>query len=187
MHNRFLLGLLITTLIFASIACNYPMRNRNTDAIPVTTDAAHSLEDNFNAALEQLKTPGKVRLVIKEEELTSMLALELQHQENPVLANPQVFLRDGQMIVTGRVNQGGLSADLEVVIEITVDTDGKPSYQVVTATVGSLPLPNSMMESLSDQIDIAFQNNISPKVANVFIESITIADGEMVIVGYSMM
>ena len=187
MQNRFYLGFILAALIFASIACNYPMRNRSTDAIQVTTEAVQSLQDDLNTAIEQLKKSGKVRMVIEEEELTSMLALELQKQENPVLVSPQVFLRDGQVRVNGRVNQSGLNADLEVVVEITVTEDGQPSYQVVDATIGSLPLPSSMMDDLSDRIDAAFQNNISPKIANVYIESVTIADGVMVIVGYSTM
>ena len=187
MRDRILFVFIVATLVFASFACNYPMRNRGTDAIPVTTEAAQSLQDDLSTAMEQLKQSGRVRLALSEEELTSMLTLEVRKQENPVLENPQVYLRDGQMRVKGSVNQGGLSADLDVVLEITVTEKGQPRYQIIEATVGSIPLPSSMMADLSDQIDAAFQSNISPMIADVFIESITIADGEMVIVGYAVM
>jgi uncharacterized protein YpmS len=189
MQNRVGFLFIVSTLIIASVACNYPTGGKNADpnAIPVTTEAALSLQDDLNAAIEQFKKTGKVRLVIGEEELTSLLALELQKQENPVLENPQVFLRDGQMRVMGKVEQGGISADLEVMSEISVTDDGKPRYRIVDATLGSLPLPRSMMDNLSEQIDAAFQNNISPRLANVFIDSITITDGEMIIKGHSVM
>ena len=189
MRNRVILLLIISALVFASLACNYPMGGKYADpnAIPVTTEAALSLQDDLSSAIEQFKKSGKVRLVIGEEELTSLLAFELQKLENPVLENPQVFLRDGQMRVMGRVEQGGLSADLEVMFEISVTAEGRPRYKIVDATLGSFPLPRAMMDNLSEQVDSALQNNISPRLANVFIDSITITDGEMIIKGHSVM
>lgn len=177
----------IAALILAALACNLPGSRQEQQAapIPVTTEAVQDLQENVQTAAETAQTSGEINLVLTEAQLTSMIAFELQKQEEPILTEPQVFLQNGQIQLTGNVHQGSVNAPLEMNLEVTVDEQGRPDYRVTSAKLGPFPLPDSMLDQLTAQIDQTFSEQIGPELENVEITSIDIAAGQMVIQGHT--
>ena len=70
-------------------------------------------------------------------------------------------------------------------MEVGATSDGKPDVSVVSASVGMFSLPQSMLDDLSAQIKSAFESKIDQGIDKIYIDSITIAGGEMVIEGHA--
>jgi hypothetical protein len=71
-----------------------------------------------------------------------------------------------------------------VVATVSVDSQGKPQYEVVSADLGPLPLPQSILDQLSAELDKALENQFNPDQHDMVIEKITIANGTMTIIGH---
>jgi uncharacterized protein YpmS len=125
-----------------------------------------------------------VKIVLDEEQLTSIIVKELQTQQDQPIEDPQILLRDGQVQVLGNVKQGALTLPLQMLISVSVNNQGKPQYRVTSANVGPLPLPQSTLDDLSTQLDSVLTQNLGSEVDNVYIENITIADGLMTVTGH---
>jgi uncharacterized protein YpmS len=179
--RKYQVYLMISMLLLVSLACNYARRITNPplETAPQSTLTIDGM-DNV-----QIDPQGKLRIVLTEAQITSMIFEELSSQENPALKEPQVSLRDGQMVLTGKVQQSGLNADLEMVMEVGATSDGKPDVSVVSASVGMFSLPQSMLDDLSAQIKSAFESKIDQGIDKIYIDTITIAGGEMVIEGHA--
>jgi uncharacterized protein YpmS len=187
MNNRMIyLTLALTALLLAGLACSLPARQAEQPAdrepIPVSTEAVATIESNIESAVATATTTGKITVEITEAQLTSVVAQELQKQETPILTEPQIYLRDGKVEITGKAQQSGFSAPLDMFMTVTVE-NGQVHYQVVSAKLGPLPLPQSMLDQFTEQINAALGSQLSPETSNMNIETITIADGKMVITG----
>jgi uncharacterized protein YpmS len=177
----------LAILLLVSMACNLTNRSgpAATATIPVSTEALDSLNKNIEDAGQQIESSGQATLLIDEQELTSLIAFELQDQETPIFQDPQVYLRDGQIKILGNVQQGNTLATLELVLKVSADADGHPDFQLLSAKIGPLPLPDVLLQQISDQLDATFTSKIEPRMENIFIEKITIADGVMTIQGHT--
>jgi uncharacterized protein YpmS len=176
----------LPVLIIVTLACNLTSKKAETplETIPVSTEAVESLKQDIQQADEEMRTSGSTTLVISESELTSLVVFELQSQEIPIIQDPQIYLRDGQIKVIGKVQEGGGTFPLEVALAVNVDSQGSLDYQVVSAQLGPLPVPDVLLSQLSEQLDAAFASKISPQLEDVFVDSLVIADGVMTIQGH---
>lgn len=184
-HYRQIL-MVISLFLVVSTACNFPFGGINSDqgSIPISTEAVDSLQEEIQSALESGLDTGRINLVFDETELTSLFAFELQKSELSILDDPQVFLRDNHMQITGVAKQGNISARLDLVLDIYPTVDGRPAYDIVSATLGGFSVPENLRQELSHQIDMTIEGSIHPRVQNVFIETIEINDGIMIVDGY---
>ncbi len=179
--------LILLVLFLVSIACNLPFRGAQgtEELIPVTTEAAIDLQQKVDQAATDFEAQGAATLAIGEDELTSFLALELQKQPDPILHSPQVYLRDGQVQITADLNQGGMDAPLGVALGLSADPSGNLQYEVLSAKLGPFPLPDSMLDELTDQIDNLLAGAVSAQIADIYLDDITIANGQMILSGHA--
>lgn len=170
---------IVVVLVLASLACRFMERGSQPTQfpLPAVTQALQNPQATIQA-------PGEISLSIDETELTSILVSELQNQQDPLLQNPKVLLRDGQLKITGQVQEKGLTADLEMALTISASQEGRLAYQLVSAQLGPFPLPQELKDTISQQLDAVLSSDINPRFENVFIESVTIANGQMVIEGH---
>ena len=132
---------------------------------------------------------GIVTLNITEPQITSVIALRLlsdpnmQTDQKPIIAEPQVYLRDGQMKIYGKSQQGMFAANIGIVVNMGVDELGKPRIEIASADFGPFPAPAGINEALTTMIDEAYTGAIGPAATGLRIETITIADGIMTITG----
>ncbi|MCL5611569.1 MAG: hypothetical protein M1485_03300 [Chloroflexi bacterium] len=175
----------LSTLAFATLACSifiggpaYP------DApIPVSTEAVQSLQDQVKQAIADGAQTGTVTLQIAESQLTSYLAFKLDSQANPLITDPQVQLRNGQMQIFGKAQQGMFNANISITLTVSVDDQGKPKIAITQADFGPLPAPQGLNDAVSAAVEEAFTGSLGPVATGFRLESITIADGVMTIVG----
>lgn len=187
-QRNILIYLVGASLIASSLACNLLVsRTQPTPTptlVPAATEAVKELEQQVQSAATQIAESGKVSLEVTETQLTSVVSTELQKQETKILTDPQVLLRDGQVQLTGKVNQNGLNLPIKIAVAVSANDQGRLAYQVVSATLGPISLPQSMLDQLTEQIDNALAGEMGAQVEDVFIEKITIADGVMTITGH---
>ena len=192
MKKHLHLLLFFITLMLASLACTVfvggPDYSDRTP-IPVANDAAESLKDEIQRAFEAGATTGEVTIYITETQITSVLALRLQTDQNlqqdskPLITDPQVYLRDGQMQIFGKTEQGMFAANIGIIVSVGVDENGKPKIEIVSADFGPLPAPEGINNAISAMIQEAYTGSVGPVATGLRIQTISIADGVMTISG----
>lgn len=185
----FRLILVVGILMLSSLACNLLSRISESSSDPtpitITNESANNLRKDLSTAVEQLKDGEKVTLVIDEAELTSLVAVELDKQSDPILYEPQIYLREGGVQIIGKVLQSGFMVPAQLNLILTTNSAGTPQINITSAKIGPLELPDSMLVELTSQVDSALMHNVRPRIKDIFVESILIADGLMTITGRS--
>lgn len=183
--KKIALPISLSALLLASLACtmfiggpDYPSQT-----IPVSSEAAQSIQDEVKQAIAAGTTTGVVTLQFNETQLTSYLAYKLQSQDNPLMTDPQVFLRDGQLQLFGKVQRGWFEANIAVLASVTVDENGKPKIEVISADFGPLPAPAGLNDAVSSFISEAYTGSLGPIATGFRLESINIANGVMTMTG----
>ena len=191
-RNKYSLPLFLLTLILTSLACTVFVGGPSYSdraPIPVSAELAQSLKDEIAKDFEAGAATGEVTIRITEPQITSVLALRLQSDQNlqqdkkPLITDPQVYLRDGQMQIFGKTQQGMFTANIGIIVAMGVDENGKPSITITSADFGPMPAPDGLKEAISAMIDEAYTGSVGPVATGLRIQSITIADGIMTIIG----
>jgi hypothetical protein len=172
-------------LAFSVLACTinvggpvYP-----TPAVPVSTQAVEELTQAIQTAVAAGVESGEITLVITETELTSYLNYELGAQAEPFITNPQVYLRDGQIRIYGTARQGYFVATAGIILTAGIDTQGRLKLELTSADFGPLPVPSTLKDAITAAIQEAYTGPLGPVATGFRLESITVADGAMTIVG----
>ncbi|HSO12023.1 MAG TPA: hypothetical protein VLT51_06580 [Anaerolineales bacterium] len=186
------LPLFLAILILASIACTVFVGGPDYSdraPIPVSTEAAESLKEEIKRAFEAGAASGEVTINITETQITSVLMLRLQTDQNlqqdekPLITEPQVYLRDGQMQIFGKTQQGMFTANIGIIVSVSVDENGRPKIEIVSADFGPLPAPEGLTATISAMIQEAYTGSVGPVATGLRIQTISIADGMMTITG----
>ncbi len=141
------------------------------------------MTEAWQSALAAAATTHKLMIVLNEGQLTEFLISRLEKQTDPVLRNPQVFLRQGQLQIFGVAQQGPFRANVLVAIAPVLKPDGSIGFEVASADLGPMPAPDSVRESLSAMLTEAFTGSIGSFATGFRIQSLAIANGELAIVG----
>ncbi len=175
-------------------------------SIPISAEAAQSLQQAMADAVAQGALSGEFSLTISETHLTSVLALNLSQQNlagavepvapgevaeqaNPqeqitsIVSNPQVYLQDGQIQVYGTLQYGLLSSTGRVVLSVAPDAQGNMVFELTEMDFGSLLLPDGLKSTISAALSSAINGAFGSITTGFRLESITIADGTMILTG----
>lgn len=184
MKNVRTLVIILSVLAAMSLACNLG-RNAATPepTIAVSTEAVESLEEAVDEAFDEAQQTGAINLVITESQLTSIVAFELEKSGSKSITDPQIQLDDGQIHITAQAKATGISAQARIVMEVSVDSAGRPVFEVVSAGIGPIPLPADLVSEIEARINRAFREQIADAAPEMFIESIVIEGGSMRITG----
>jgi hypothetical protein len=182
----------LLTLVLISLACTMNVGGpdySNLPAVPVSTEYAQSIQDEVQRAFQEGAQTGTIKLNLTEQQLTSYIAAKLQSdprlQQNgqPMITDPQVYLRDGQMKIYGKTQQGPFTANIGVVVDVGVDENGQPKVDIASADFGPLPAPAGLRDTVAAMIREAYTGSLGPVATGLRIESIQIADGVMTVSG----
>jgi hypothetical protein len=180
------------TLILTSLACTIFVGGPDYSSlptVPVSTEITQSIQDEIARAFEQGITTGTVTMNFTEAQLTSYIAARLQNdpdmqQDNkPLITEPQVYLRDGQMQIYGKSQQGMFAANIGIIVSVGVDENGQPEIEIVSADFGPMPAPEGLKDAISAIVREAYTGSLGPVATGLRIETITIADGIMTVSG----
>jgi hypothetical protein len=154
-----------------------------TPSIPISTEAVGELQSSLETAVAYGMVSGRITLTFTEPQLTSFLYYKLQAQSLPVITNPQVYLQDGQLLVFGTAKKGNFEATARIILTAGVDDQGQLAIELTSADFGPLPVPNGLMEIITASIQEAYTGALGPVATGFRLESVTIADGMMTIIG----
>ncbi len=188
MNSRKLTLLVVVfALALAILACTLNIGGPDypTPAIPVSTEAMGELQSSLETAVAAGAVSGQITLTFTEPQLTSYLSNKLQAQSLPLITNPQVYLRDGQLQVYGTARKSYFEATARIILSAGVDEQGQLKIELTSADFGPLPVPNGLKEIITATIQEAYTGALGPVATGFRLLSITIADGNMTIVGKS--
>jgi len=176
----------MTLMAVASLACtlfvggpDYPA-----DAVPVSTEAAQSLSDQIKLAIEAgAGVDGPIAFQINESQLTSYLTYRLAQDAKPILTEPKVLLRNGQMQVYGKIQRSVFLANVAIILNVGIDEAGQPRIEVASADFGPLPAPLQLNKAISSLISEAYTGSMGPVATGFRLENISIAEGVMTLTG----
>ncbi|MEO8355994.1 MAG: hypothetical protein ABI621_08770 [Chloroflexota bacterium] len=190
--KKSVLAIFVLSLILASLACNVFVGGPDYSTlptVPVSTQAMQSIQDEIQRAFEEGAQTGTITLNITEPQLTSFIAARLQsdpqlQQDNqPLITDPQVYLRDGQIQIYGKSKQGMFTANIGVIVSVGVDANGEPVIEIVSADFGPLPAPEGIKDTITAMVKEAYMGSLGPVATGLRIETIAIANGIMTITG----
>ncbi len=177
---------LILLLLLVNLACRLTAKNTPTplETIAVSTEAVATLEAKLDESMNQAEQGQKVELSLTEEEMTSLLAQKLQDQNEFVISNPQVLLRDGKITLTGDFQTGRLNVPVQIVFEPQVNSTGQAQLELISVSMGPFSAPDSMVTTVQDLADRFLTDYLQQAGEAFFVESITVSDGTLTITGY---
>jgi hypothetical protein len=184
MKNKTSFALAVLALWFASLACNLNLGGPEIpeDAAPPATPE-QSLEETWTEAVEQAIETGQLTVTLSEAQLTAYVAEALARQEEQVITDPQVILREGEMEIIGTYTSGNVSATMGVVMQVSVDEDGTPHIEVISGAVGPIPLPEDVLQSISDMVNEGLSGDAAATSSGFNITGIQIVENAMILTG----
>ncbi len=189
---NYALPIFLLTLVLATLACTMNVGGPDYSTlptVPVSTEYAKSIQDQVQQAFREGAQTGTVTLKLTEQQLTSYIAERLQTdprlQRNgqPLISDPQVYLRNGQMQIYGKTQQGPFTANIGIILNVGVDENGQPKVDIASADFGPLPAPEGLRDTIAAMIREAYTGSLGPVATGLRIENISIADGEMTVSG----
>jgi hypothetical protein len=123
-------------LFGASLACRMNVGGPTPSGppIPISTEAAGSLQQQFKQSFEGSNQNEQLTLTINETQLTSLLAARLASLPEPFISEPQVYLRDGQIQIYGKATQSYFEANVGIILTAVIDEQGLPLLEVHSGT-----------------------------------------------------
>ncbi len=182
-YRTFALASILASLFLATLACQIDVGGPEPPYPLITADdQADDVTDLWQSALESALDSGEVMLVLDENQLNTFVASRLA-AENSLLQEPQVFLRQNAIQVYGYVIQGVIRANMHLSISPILDQEGRISFELTSASVGPVPVPEAVKNTISAILTEAFTGTLGSFATGIRISSLVINDGQLAIVG----
>jgi len=185
--------LFLLSLVLTSLACVVFVGGPDYSGlppIPVSADAAASIKTEIQRAVEAAADTGVITVNLTEPQVTSYIAARLQNEpslqqsdKKPLITDPQVYLRDGQMQIYGKTQQGLFTANIGIIVNVGVDANGQPQIDIASADFGPFPAPKGLRDAITAMVKEAYTGSLGPVATGLRVESISIANGVMTITG----
>jgi hypothetical protein len=177
--------LVLLSLLLATLACQIDVGGPEPPGapIPIQPSEAEQLQSNWQSALDNALETGQVNVVLNEAQLTAFLAERLADREQPLIRNPQTYLRSNRIQVFGVAERGILKANVLITVIPEITENGEITFELSEASVGPVPAPSALKSTISALLTEAFTGSIGSLATGIRISSLAIADGQMTIVG----
>lgn len=178
--------LLLIVIILTSLACRLgaDRAQKPVETIPVSTQAVATLEQKLQDSVEQAEQGNPVEISISEAEITSVIALRFSEQAEMTVTDLQVYLREDKVQMYGNVLVGEVGVPVVVFFEPQVNSSGQFHLTLLSFEMGPFEVPETLKETIQAQVDQLVTDMIRQSGGSFFIESVTIADGNLTLRGY---
>lgn len=183
MKHGNIIVLIIFALVLSSLACNLSF-SRPASEKSETPVVTAQVEENLAGSNQDAGSSGSVQFEITESQIAELIDNQLQQQVGDQFSNLQVYLRAGQIQIIGNLESQGISAPVEVVIEVSVDPVGRPRMDIISSHVGPFPVPGDIIDEVERLVNEAFQEKIVSLAPNMHIDDIVIQNGVMTVYGH---
>lgn len=191
--KRLALPILLLSLVLSSLACTVFVGGPDYSSlppIPVSAEAAASIQEELRRAVEAGAQTGVITVNLTEPQVTSYLAARMQtdpqlqqSDRKPMITDPQVYLRDGQMQIYGKTEQGMFAANIGIIVQVGVDANGQPLIEITSADFGPFPAPEGLKNAITAMVREAYTGSLGPVATGLRIDTISITGGVMSITG----
>jgi len=173
-------ALFVGALVVAALACNSPGLGGPTP-IAVSTEAAGELIATLTSIAPDAN--GEMTITITQEQMTSLVATELEKSPDIPLTNPQIGFDDGKINFAGTLNLG-VEAEAQLEMEATATPEGDPDITILSAQFGFLEIPQEVLQGLSDVVEVAVAKGLDEQAGGDFtLQTLTIDDGVLTATG----
>jgi hypothetical protein len=182
-RHAFVKNFAIVLLLLTSLACGLGGGNTQIGppggSIPVSQEAMDRLKQNFNQALQEASGNHESQLRVTNEEITSLVAIELTQTGQIPLTDPQIWFTAGRIYITGKVKGFGFfNFDSLIVATIVVDNGGL-LVEVEEAQMGAFDFPDQLLVSITETIN----ETLAGILIDLEITRLEVLEGEMFVVG----
>ncbi len=155
-------GMMVALLGVVLTACGLTDRFQMPDdgpPIPITNEAAASLEQKAADAAQAAQASGASTITVSQEEITSFVALRLESAaaeagtsvEIP-LVNPQIYFKeDGTLALRGDIEFQGRSQPIRVVARPSA-ANGELVMDIVDGRIGPVPVPGPILDQVEGML-----------------------------------
>ncbi len=169
-----------SVLLLSALACNLPAAGVST---PNDSSKTIPTDSGLSNPGSQPTGTGELNITLTEGQINDIIQQSLQMEDT--ISDLQLRLLDGQIDVSGAVNQQGMSLPLRAGIIVTTDGQGGLDYKIASANVGPLPLPQAMRAQIEALLNQNLKSQVSALTNHIYIDSITISNGVMNITGHN--
>lgn len=151
--------------------------------ITPSEEAVQQLEERLNSI--EIGDDGSFSITITEEEMTSLVVHNLNEQmlaETPIV-DPQVHFRNDRIECYAEVQFGGFLTLPGLIAFSMTAQDGGIEVAVEEIALGPLPIPSSLLQSLTDLLNETLSDLTMVEGMEATVESVEIGDGELTILG----
>lgn len=176
--------ILLIMLLALSIACQIDLGGPQSTnpTIPVSDAAADSLEQIVQSSIQTDSGKNIIIFTLTEEQLTSYLSRELQSRPDVPFSDPQIYLKDGYIDFYARLQQSVFTINSHLILNVNVDGQGNPTFQIVNADFGPAPLPSDLIENINIILNESLTTSITTIATGYKVQSIQISDGMITVV-----
>ena len=172
----FSLSLLIALTIIACTAADSATLPGG--PVGISSEAAQRVEAKLVEALT-LNPNDQFILRFTDEEVTSYLALKLEETTEPPITDPQIRFTKGKMYIAGKLTNIGPMQVRAMIVAAPRVIDDQLVIDIESVYLGPIPVPNTLLDSLSQTIDKALEE----AQIELGITQVEVFESEIVIVG----
>ena len=174
----------IILLLLTTLACGFGSNGNDQlgppgGTIPVSQEATDRLKQNFNQALQEASGNHTSQLRVTNEEITSLVAIELTETGQIPLTDPQIWFTAGRIYITGKVKAFGLVNLDSLIVATAVVDNGGLVVKVQAARMGPFDFPDQLLQSTTETIN----ETLAGILIDLDITQLEILEGEMFVVG----
>jgi len=178
------LPLVVALLVLMVVACSpcsllsSGTRQEPVPTITVSDEAAQRLEDRLRQELQE--SPNQQFIIhITNDEITSLVNQKLAEAPEPPIQEPRIWFTRGRIYIAGTlVNVLPTPTEALLIASVRV-ADGQIRVQFDKASVGSVSVPNLVLEELMQTVNDA----LATAQVDLEITDVRIREGEIVIAG----
>lgn len=187
LHSRkFLLIFLVFGIV--SLSCSLPLFRSQSSTVdesnPLPTFAIEETQVQQSIETVVAQPVEQFYYQISEAQLTSMLIDSLDSRADLGITDPRAYLRNGVVEIRGQAQRSGIKLPLLIQLQLYIDSQHQLQYEIVTAKIGPFPLPDILLDQLSNYLDQSLSNNLSLDRNDVYFEHVAVENGILVVSGH---
>ena len=172
----FSLSLLLALTILACKTTNSAILPGN--PVDISPAAAQRVEAKLVKALQE-NPNNQFILRFTDEEVTSYMTYRLEETTEPPITDPQVRFTKGKVYIAGKLTNVSPMQVEALIVAVPRIIDEQLVIGIESVHLGPLPVPDTMLDTLSETIDKALEE----AQVNLKITQVEIFESEIVIVG----
>lgn len=183
MRSQIMVPLVVLIVVAQACCCSTLFGGPQPPYTIIPSDEAVQHFQEQMTSVEQ-DADGIFSVTITEEEMTSLVARVLaEQQEPPPLSQPQVHFRNGRIEAYGTVEVADSLTLPGMVAFSLVTTSEGVAVTVEEIALGPLPVPESVLQSLTEAINQVLAENIQVDGVEIAITDAQIGEGQMTVSG----